>query len=333
VFAGRLSVVVPARNEEIQLPACLSSLVAQSRPAEELLVVDDNSTDQTARVARELGATVVQPGERPRGWAGKNWAAHAGARVATGDWLLFIDADVVLAPGAIQAALAAAEAHNADVVTFIPGAPCSTLLEALVQPIFLVVLALALDPTRINDPGNSRAAAYGGFLLFRRVAYEAVGGHAAVQGDIVEDLMLARRIKARGLRLRMEVAPELVQAIRPVTWSRLWDDCARAVFGAVGSSVVLPLIGAAIAFAFLVGPYVLAPLGIGFVIAAAIHWVAVFAVRVLVGRAFGFDRRLAALQPIGGLFMVMALACAALRNLRGRTTVRWGNRVYSRSDF
>lgn len=149
---ARISVIVPARNEEQLLPRCLDSVRAQQRPIHELIVVDDTSQDATARVATNRGAHVISAGTRPAGWTGKPWAAHVGANAATGDWLLFVDADAVLAPGCVEAALAEAEEHGVDLLSLIPAWRCSTLLESLVQPVFFILLSAAFDFHKMNDP-------------------------------------------------------------------------------------------------------------------------------------------------------------------------------------
>src|SRR5258708_26396563 len=101
-LAPRLSVIIPARDEEMLLPRCLASVRGQDVPVHEIIVVDDDSNDATARVAIEGGARVVPAGARPAGWAGKTWTAQVGGQAASGDWLLFVDADAVLAPGCVR---------------------------------------------------------------------------------------------------------------------------------------------------------------------------------------------------------------------------------------
>jgi Glycosyl transferase family 2 len=325
---GRLSVVIPARDEETLLPRCLDSLRAQEPALGEIIVVDDGSRDATARVAEERGARVIPAGARPPGWAGKPWAVHVGANAAGGEWLLFVDADAVLAPGCVRAALAAAGQEAADLLSLLPAWRCSSALEALVQPMLFLILLVQFDVQKINDPRSPVAAAWGGFMLFRRTAYEAIGGHAAVKGDVFEDLMIARRVKRDGLRLRLLAAPELLEAARPLSARRIWDDGCRAALGETGRSVFLPLLAAAALIVLFVGPYLLAPFGWLFVFLAGLHAASAILIRVQTGRALGLDYRLAWLQPIGALFFATVLLWASAATLVGGAAIRWGDRQY-----
>jgi cellulose synthase/poly-beta-1,6-N-acetylglucosamine synthase-like glycosyltransferase len=324
---ARVSVIVPARNEEKVLPRCLDSIRAQERAVDEIIVVDDESHDATARCAVEHGACVIFPGKRPPGWTGKPWAAHAGANAATGDWLLFVDADAVLGPRCVGAALAEAEAHGTDLLSLIPAWRSSTLLEALVQPIFFMVLSGFFDFDKMNDPANPVATAWGGFLLFRREAYDKIGGHTAVKNVIVEDLAIAREVKQRGLKLRVLPGPELAETARPLTARRIWDDAQRAACGFARGSALLALLSAVVLFANFVGPYALAPLGPRFAVLAVVHYVGSILARLQAGR-MGFDYRLALLQPIGALYLVAAMLWASIATLTGHAVVRWGSRQY-----
>lgn len=325
---ARISVIVPARNEEQLLPRCLDSVRAQQRPIHELIVVDDTSQDATARVATDRGAHVISAGTRPAGWTGKPWAAHVGANAATGDWLLFVDADAVLAPGCVEAALAEAEEHGVDLLSLIPAWRCSTLLESLVQPVFFILLSAAFDFHKMNDPADPLATAWGGFLLFRRSAYEKLGGHTAVKSVIVEDLAIAQEVKRRGMRLRVLPAPELAETARPLSARRIWDDGCRAAFGVAERGALLPVVCAAAVLAIFLGPYLLVPFGLRFIVLAVVHAVCVFLARVQLGRSLGLDYRLALLQPVGALYVVAVLLWGSVATLSGRAVVRWGARQY-----
>jgi cellulose synthase/poly-beta-1,6-N-acetylglucosamine synthase-like glycosyltransferase len=324
----RVSVIVPARNEEKLLPRCLDSVRAQRRPVHELIVVDDTSRDATGRVAADRGAHVISAGTRPPGWNGKPWAAHVGANAATGDWLLFVDADAVLAADCVEAALAEAEEHGADLLSLIPAWRCSTLLESLVQPVFFILLSAAFDFHKMNDPANPLATAWGGFLLFRRSAYEKLEGHTAVKDVIVEDLAIAQEVKRRGMKLRVLPAPELVETARPLSPRRIWDDGCRAAFGVAARGALLPVVCAAAVLAIFVGPYLLMPLGPRFVVLAAVNAACALLARVQLGRSVGLDYRLALLQPIGALYVVAVLLWGSVARLSGRAVVQWGARQY-----
>lgn len=325
---ARVSVVIPARNEEGLLPRCLDSVRAQTFAVYETIVVDDNSADATARLATERGARVVPAGERPPGWAGKPWATHVGSKAASGDWILFLDADAILAPECVATALMEAERQGSDLLSFMPRPTCSTTLEAIAQPTFMLVMMAALDMGRINDPTKSAAAAWGGFLLFRRASYDAIGGHVAVQNEVIEDLMLARAIKGRGMKLCVMGAPDLVDASRPQSLGRMWDAGYRLVIGAMQGQVLFPAFGAVVIFVCYVAPYLLAPLGWSFAVIAGIHLASVLFVREQLWRVARLDRRFALLQPLGALVLSAVLLRASIAGLGLGTTIRWQRRRY-----
>jgi cellulose synthase/poly-beta-1,6-N-acetylglucosamine synthase-like glycosyltransferase len=324
----RVSVIIPARDEELLLPRCLRSVRAQDVPVHEIIVVDDDSNDATARLAVDGGARVVPAGARPDGWAGKTWAAQSGSKEATGDWLLFLDADAVLAPGCVRTALSEAEEHGADLLSLLPRPTCSTLLEAVGQPLFMLASMLSLNIRTVNDPKSRAAAAWGGFLLFRRRSYDALGGFAVVRNEVIEDLMLARAVKGRKMRLRLLSAPELVEAARPQSFRKLWDAACRLTMGAMPRSVFLPLLFAVWVIGWFVGPYLLAPLGGVFLAIAAIHLACVLALRMQLARACALDSRFALLQPLAALGLAAVLVRASVGALSKDTVIRWRRRQY-----
>lgn len=212
-----VSAVVPARDEARNLGPCLASLTSQTYPALEIVVVDDGSRDGTPAIIAEAarrdprvrGLRVEGP---PPGWTGKAYAAHRGAAAARGRWLWFTDADTVHAPEALARALGLAQAHGVSLLSATSRQLTGSLWERAVQPVVFGCLDRWFPLDRVNDPASPVAAANGIFLLIARDAYEAVGGHAAVAGEIVEDLALARRVKASGRRIAFVDGGGLVAA-------------------------------------------------------------------------------------------------------------------------
>lgn len=193
-----VSVVIPARNEEGTLPVLLRSLARLDPPAHEVVVVDDASTDATAGVAAAHGARVVRV-DPPDGWLGKPWACHVGSRVATGSHLVFLDADTWLAPDALTR-LVAEHAAFGGLVSVQPRHQTERSYEQL-SAMFNVTAMMgtgAFAPGR----GGRAAMAFGPCLVATTDEYRAVGGHAAVAGQVVEDVHLARAYRARGLPVR-----------------------------------------------------------------------------------------------------------------------------------
>jgi glycosyltransferase involved in cell wall biosynthesis len=242
-----LTVIVPARNEEDCLAACLQSLVSQSEEVFklgrdwELTVVDDHSTDGTARIAAEVlrgldGAAVIEAATLEPGWTGKNNALWTAARRARGRWLLFTDADTIHEPGNLRRALHEAARHKVGLLSYSPRQLASGLGQRSLMPLVFCELELAYPPAKVSDPAQRIAAANGQFLLIAREAYRRLGGHAAVAGLVLEDVELAVLAKRRGLGLRFRYADDAVAtrmyrstAAMIEGWSKnlalLFDNC------------------------------------------------------------------------------------------------------------
>jgi glycosyltransferase involved in cell wall biosynthesis len=212
-----LTVIVPARNEEDCLGACLQSLVCQSEDVFELgrdwelMVVDDGSTDGTAAIAGGFaGATVLKAARLEKGWTGKANAVWTAARRARGKWLLFTDADTIHEPGNLRRALHEAARHNTGMLSYSPRQIVSGLAQRSLMPLVFSELALAYPPAKVSDPNHRVAAANGQFLLVEREAYRRIGGHPAVKDRVLEDVALAFNAKRRRVGLRFRYAADAV---------------------------------------------------------------------------------------------------------------------------
>jgi glycosyltransferase involved in cell wall biosynthesis len=207
-----VSVIIPARNEEACLGDCLQSLVTQSGVAFEIIVVDDHSTDRTREIASSFPEIIViEAGPLPQGWTGKNNAVTTGAGQARGQWLLFTDADTVHLAGSLARALAEAQDNSAELLSYSPEQIAVTFWEMATLPVVFAELARQYSPSTVSDPASPIAAANGQFILVRRETYDAIGGHAAVAGDILEDVALARAVKNSGRKIRFRYAPDAVR--------------------------------------------------------------------------------------------------------------------------
>jgi len=197
-----VSVIVPARNEEASLGACLASLAGQTGVAFEIIVVDDDSTDRTREIAQRFSPVSVLPAPPlPALWTGKNNALAAGAERAQGSWLLFTDADTVHLPGSLAACLAEAKQEGAALLSYSPKQEVRGFWERAIMPVIFAELARTYQPSEVSDPKTEAAAANGQYLLISREAYDAVGGHAALASNLLEDVGLARAVKQRGCRI------------------------------------------------------------------------------------------------------------------------------------
>jgi glycosyltransferase involved in cell wall biosynthesis len=210
-----LTVIIPARNEEQNLAACLQSLVAQSDDVFQLgrdwdlIVVDDHSLDKTSEIARGFpGVSVIQAAKLEKGWTGKNNAIWTAARKARGRWILFTDADTVHEPGDLHRAMHEASRHKAGLLSYSPRQIVSGFAQRILMPLVFSELAMAYPPAKVSDPNQRIAAANGQFLLVEREAYRRLGGHAAVADRVLEDVELAFLAKRRKVGLRFRYAPD-----------------------------------------------------------------------------------------------------------------------------
>lgn len=224
---ANVSAIVPARNERATISGCLRSL-ADQQEIREIIVVNDQSTDGTAGVLANLAAAeprlcVIEAGPLPTGWVGKNHAAWLGAQQAAGQWLLFTDADAIHLPGSTARGLADAEQNGAAVISYSPAQEMHTWWERALIPFIYCRLSQLYPYAAVNDPNSPRAAANGQYLLIRRDAYEAIGGHAAVCGEVLEDVALAQRAKEAGLTLRFGPGEQIARVRMYATFGAMWE--------------------------------------------------------------------------------------------------------------
>jgi glycosyltransferase involved in cell wall biosynthesis len=207
-----LSVVVPARNEEASLAACLDSLHSQSGLSFEIIVVDDGSTDRTRAIAASYPRVeVISPGPLLPGVVGKNNALIAGSAHARGEWLLFTDADTVHRPESLLRSLSEARMRGVDLLSYSPEQEVHNFAERAVMPVIFSELAALYPPLEVSDPNSPLAAANGQFLLISRRAYDAIGGHAAIAGEILEDVCMAQRMKQSGRKIFFRYGADMVR--------------------------------------------------------------------------------------------------------------------------
>ncbi|HVO62616.1 MAG TPA: glycosyltransferase family 2 protein [Terriglobales bacterium] len=202
VTRPEVSVIIPARNEEAALGACLQSLLRQTGVAFEIIVVDDNSSDRTRPIAQSFSdVAVITAPSLAKSWTGKNNALVAGTEHARGQWLLFTDADTVHLPGSLARSLAEANEKGAALLSYSPEQEVKGFWEKAIMPVIFAELAGTYSPAQVSDPNSAAAAANGQYMLVLREAYHAVGGHASVAGKLLEDVALAQLIKRSGRKI------------------------------------------------------------------------------------------------------------------------------------
>jgi len=218
-----VSVIIPARNEEANLERCLQSLVAQTAPTLELIVVDDHSTDRTRSIAQSFPTVrVLEADPLPDGWSGKSNACWTGAKLAKGKWLLFTDADTRHAINSIEQGSREGESNHAALLSYSPKQEVHGFWERALMPVIFAELAKTYRPEQVSDPTSPAAAANGQYLLIRHDVYDAVGGHAALARAILEDVELARLVKRAGYTLQFRMS-DAVSTRMYRTFGQMWE--------------------------------------------------------------------------------------------------------------
>ncbi len=268
-----LTVVIPAFNEANNIEGCLTHVLMSDRPCShwEVLVVDDQSNDNTVKIAEQTidtvasadqpSAAVLQAGPRPQGerWVGKNWGCSQAMEQIQSEWVLFIDADVTLAPDAIRRALHQSINEKADLFSLAPRLTCGCLAEWMVQPIMASLLGLGFPILEANDPTSMVAFAAGPFMLFKRSSYDSIGGHRALAGEVVEDLALARRIKEGGFRLRYVLGIDAVDLQMYADFEALWEGWSKNWFLGLDRSISKSLGAGGVVLLMFTLPWLLLP--------------------------------------------------------------------------
>ena len=216
-----LSVIIPTYNEEKNIKNCLKALSKIEIPSSEfkIYILDDSSIDNTLSIAEKCkeelfkdksNIQIVSSGKRPQNenWVGKNWACYVGSKKVNSEFILFIDADVIVEKYCIYNALSKSFHEKIDLLSLAPKVNCNCLAEWMVQPIMTSLLMLGFPISDTNNPKSKTAFAAGPFMLFRKDSYESIGGHEGTHNEIVEDLALARKIKDKDLKLNFLIAIE-----------------------------------------------------------------------------------------------------------------------------
>ncbi|HEV2421176.1 MAG TPA: glycosyltransferase [Candidatus Acidoferrales bacterium] len=239
-MSAQTSAIVPARNEENNIESAVRGLAAQPEVSE-IIVVDDQSTDGTPTILAQLAAEiprlkVLRCDALPAGWVGKNHALWIGAQAASGDWLLFTDADTVLLPNAAHHAIDDSLCFGAALVSYSPEQVTQTFFERALIPFIYCRLARKFDFARVSDPSSPDAAANGQFILVRRDAYEKIGGHSAVAATVLEDVALARRFKQAGFRLHFASGDGIARTRMYRSFGAMWQGWTKNLDALLGGT-------------------------------------------------------------------------------------------------
>lgn len=314
----------------------MASLAAQAGVAHEIIVVDDVSTDRTRQIAESFpGVRVMDADPLPRGWTGKSNALASGARQARGAWLLFTDADTVHRPASLTQALEEAKRQGAALLSYSPKQEVHGLWERAVMPVIFAELACTYRPSLVSNRNSPAAAANGQYLLISRGAYDAAGGHAAVAGDLLEDVALARAVKRSGRRIFFRYGGDMVRTRMYRSFAQLRDGWTKNLALLFPSALRLALLRA-LEFVLIAGCATLAivqiaggrlALGIGAAVCSALLF-GIFMQRIRKAH-FSWDTNLLALLGLP-LFSYLLLRS---RSAHQKGRVVWKGRNYRVSNI
>jgi chlorobactene glucosyltransferase len=243
---GRVSVLIPAKNEEKNIADCVKPFLAQLRGGDEVIVINNCSTDRTEAILKELGATEIQENTlsenfngtspllrylntppTPKGWTGKNFALHLGVKHASGDWFLFTDADTRHEPGSVDASLSFAEEKKLDLLTLLPRCLAHGFWEATIQPCAMGYMGLWFPVRKINDPKSKVYFGNGQYLLVRTGHYRLIEGHDGVKESFLEDFALMKKTKEIGARGMCAFGMELYGTRMYESFGAIWRGWRR----------------------------------------------------------------------------------------------------------
>jgi chlorobactene glucosyltransferase len=330
----KVSVVIAARDEESDLPATLDGLLSQDYTNLEVAVVEGGSGDRTREVidARAPRVRRLDEPPLPAGWVGKNWACWTGATATDGEWLLFLDADVRLAPSAVRTMLAWAAHEGAALASIAPRVEMVGFWERVVLPFYVQMVLTYFRAPRVNRDDSRTAMANGQCWLVRRRDYDELGGHAAVRGSILEDVAIARRFRAAGRPLRLAWAPDVATTRMYRDRHEMFEGILKNVHGTEFSAWRQAGFVAGL-LAFFWAPLALGPIGIALgnlplSVTGAILAVALFGKHVAFARAVGAPATYGLLFPVAVGFYLVAVVTSLVRGLRGGR-VTWKGRAYA----
>ena len=343
----KVSVILPARNEERFIERCLDSLLDQDYANYEIVVIDDSSDDSTGEiisryVKKDMRVVPVTARTKPDGWMGKNWACMEGYRRATGELLLFTDADTIHSRGVISSAVAHLVSLKLDALSAIPKILTFDFWTRITLPMITTFLHGRYSALNVNNPSKKIGYFFGSFFIMKKSTYEEVGMHESVRQEIIEDEALGKKVKETGFKLRMVRGDHMIQAVWARDKATLWNALKRLMIPmylqsggfAVGAFVAV-LFLLFVPFAVLTATVTVQPdmlsskiLGIAAATASGLIYTGgIIEVRV------GLRLRLAyaAFAPLGSLVVVLGFLSGLLQ-AKGTSSVTWRGRSYSVKD-
>lgn len=345
--APKVSVILPARNEEGFIDKCLNSLIDQDYENYEIIAIDDRSDDKTGEIIQNFSQSnpkikYVLASPKPEKWMGKNWACIEGFKRATGELLLFTDADTTHSRSIISLSVSHLLSYGLDALTVIPKMLCLDIWTKITLPVLSTFLHTRFSALRVNDSSKKTGYFFGSFFIMRRDTYEKVGTHEGVKSEIVEDGALGRKVKEAGFKMKMVRGEHLVEAIWARDLSTLWHALKRLMTPLYlqTSSIAVGIFVAVLFLLFMPFPIlvysaIFEPLSLSFTILFIVSLITaglVYLASIMdATKGLGLSAKYALCSPLGSSIIVGGFASGIL-NAKSNKAVTWRGRTYSMTD-
>ena len=343
----KVSIILPARNEEKFIANCLDSLLNQDYTNYEIIVINDSSDDSTGTIIKKYAEKFpklihVDARPKPEGWIGKNWACMEGYKKATGDLLLFTDSDTKHATSVVSLAVSHLLSLELDALTVIPKMLCLDSITKITLPIISIFLHTRFSALRVNDASKNTGYFFGSFFIIKKTTYDSIGMHEGVKEELIEDGALGKLVKESGFKMKMVRGEHLIDAV----WARdkhtLWNALKRLMIPLYLQNAKIA-VGSFFGVLFLLFmPFPILAHSIFFVnttisssillIVSAIASLLVYTGGIL-DATKGLDLKIkySLLAPIGSLIVVCGFL-AGLIQAKSKTAVSWRGRTYYMKD-
>jgi glycosyltransferase involved in cell wall biosynthesis len=344
----KISVIVPARNEEKLISKCLDSLLNQDYENYEIIAIDDSSEDSTGEIikkyAKENSKIIhVSARPKPKDWMGKNWACMEGYQKVTGELLVCTDSDTKYSPNVLSLSVSHLFSLNLDALTVIPKMLCFDNWTRITLPMLSTFLHTRFSALRVNDPSKKTAYFFGSFFIIKKAVYEAIGTHEDVKHEIIEDGALGKRVKDAGYKLRMVRGEHLLEAVWARNKTTLWNGLKRLMIPLFlqGKSIAIGIFVAVLFLLFMPFP-ILIYAGIFF--EDTISFMMLLIVSALASSLIycaGFIDATKGLQlrkiysvfaPVGSFIVVSAFFTGMIQ-ANSKTAISWRGRSYSMKEY
>ncbi len=343
----KVSVILPARNEEMFIEKCINSLLEQDYQNYEIIAIDDTSDDNTGELIKKIAkknskVIHVQAGPKPEKWIGKNWACIEGFKRSSGELLLFTDADTIHTSKTISLSVDHLLSEGLDSLTVIPKMLCLDWWTKITLPVLSTFLHTRFSALRVNDPSKKTGYFFGSFFIIKRKTYEAVGTHESVKSEIVEDGALGKKVKEQGFGLKMVRGEHLVEAVWARDLTTLWHALKRLMIPLYiqSSKMAVGIFFAVLFLLFMPFPILaysafFAGLSTSFEIlsGAALFASGLFYLGSTIDakKGLGLGFRHALFAPLGSLVIISGFASGILQ-AKKNNAVTWRGRTYSISN-